>query len=68
MRFYTVWRQRSLQQVVVSAHLQNSVLEEYHGGKMAAHFSVPRFIKTVACSWWWEGLYKDAMALAKSCP
>ena len=44
-------RQPSLQQVVVPTHLQKSVLEEYHGGRMAEHFSGPRLFKTVACIW-----------------
>ena len=61
-------KQPGLQQVVVPAHLQKSVLEEYHCGKMAGHFSGPHLFKTVAHTWWWEGLYKDALALPKSCP
>ena len=55
-------------QVVVPVHLQKGVLEQYHGGKMAGHFSGPRLFKAVVRTWWWEGLYKDAMAVAKSCP
>ena len=61
-------KQPGLRQAVVPAHLQKGVLEEYHGGKMAGHFSGPRLFKTVVRTWWWEGLYKDAMAHAKSCP
>lgn len=49
-------KQPSFQQVVVPAHLQKSVLEEYHSGKMAGHFSGPRPFKTAVCTWWWEGL------------
>lgn len=61
-------KQPGLQQVVVPAHLQKGVLEEYHGDKMAGHFSGLHLFKTVVRTWWWEGLYKDAMALAQSCP
>ena len=61
-------KQPNPQQVVVPAHLQKGVLEQYHGGKMAGHFSGPCLFKAVVRTWWWEGLYKDAMAVAKSCP
>ena len=61
-------RQPSLQQVVVLTHLQKSVLEEYHEDRMAGHFSGLHLFKTVAHIWWWEGLYKDALAFAKCCP
>ena len=35
---------------------------------MAGHFSGLRLFKAVVRTWWWEGLYKNAMAVAKSRP
>ena len=35
---------------------------------MAGHFSGPWLFKAVMRTWWREGLYKDAMAVANSCP
>ena len=60
--------QPGLQQVVVPVHLQKGILEDCHGGKMAGHFSGPRLFKTLSRTWWWKGLYKDAMTHVKSCP
>ena len=61
-------KQPNPRQVVVPAHLQKGVLEQYHGGKMAGRFFGLRLFKAVVRTWWWEGLYKDAVAVAKSCP
>ena len=35
---------------------------------MAGHFSGPRLFKAVVHTWWWESLYKNALAVAKSRP
>ena len=43
-------------------------MEEYHGGNLAGHFSGPRLYKTLACRWWWQHMYRDAMKHANNCP
>lgn len=35
---------------------------------MAGHCSDLHLFKTLLCTWWWKGLYKDVMAHSNSCP
>ena len=48
--------------------LHGQIMEDYHGGSLAGHFSGPRLYKTLARHWWWEYMYRDAMNHASSCP
>ena len=61
-------RQKDGLRVVVPDHLREDLLREYHGGKMAGHFSGPRLYKALAHRWWWQGMYSDCLRHAKSCP
>ena len=34
---------------------------------MAGHFSGPRLYNSLSCSWWWDGMYQDALEIANQC-
>ena len=53
---------------VVPGHLRERVMKEVHGGPFSGHFSGNRLYNVLACVWWWEGMYKDAVSHSKSCP
>ena len=42
---------------VVPCGLQQSMMEEYHSGIMAGHFSGPKIYKTMFLQWWWQNMY-----------
>ena len=50
-----------LPQIVVPASLKQQMMEEYHAGSLAGHFSGPRLYKTISRRWWWKNMYKDLM-------
>lgn len=54
--------------VVVPSHLKESLMDRTHRGRMSGHFSGPRVYKTLAKTWWWDGMYVDCEKHAKSCP
>jgi len=43
------------------------MIEEYHGGVMAGHFSGPRTYKAMAHQWWWHNMYRDIIAYTRGC-
>ena len=44
---------------VVPCNLQQSMMEEYHGGIMTVHFSGPKVYKVMSRQWWWQSMYQD---------
>ena len=36
--------------------------------RLSVNFSGTRLYNVLACVWWWEGMYKDALHHSKSCP
>ena len=66
--YYVGRKQTDVPRVVVPRQLRGQIMEEYHGGSLAGHFSGPRLYKTLARRWWWEYMYRDAMNHASSCP
>ena len=51
----------------VPKHLQGKLLQEYHGGRMAGHFSGNRLYATLCYNWWWENMYVDAITFCRNC-
>ena len=51
----------------VPKHLQEKLLQEYHGGRMAGHFSGNRLYATLCYNWWWENMYVDAITFCRNC-
>ena len=51
----------------VPSHLQERLLQEYHGGRMAGHFSGSRLYATLYYNWWWENMYVDAVTFCRNC-
>lgn len=49
-------------------HLQADIMKKCHGGKFSGHLSGARLYKTLARTWWWEGMYQDIISYCKSCP
>ena len=54
-------------QAVVPKHLRAELLQQMHGGLMAGHFSGPRIYHSLSCSWWWDGMYRDAVEFPNQC-
>ena len=54
--------------IVVPNHLRKTVMEQYHSGVLAGHFSGPRLFKTLSKKWWWSGIFKHACEFVKNCP
>ena len=52
---------------IVPQQLQQKVMQNYHDGQLAGHFSDPRLYKTLIQSWWWPHMYTDTMNYANSC-
>jgi len=61
-------KQGNLQRVVVSSHLTQQIMTEYHSSIMSGHFSGVRLYNTLCRRWYWEGMYTDCLNHAKSCP
>ena len=57
-----------LPQIVVPSSLRQQLMDEYHAGILAGHFSGPRLFKMISRRWWWNHMYKDLMDYARSCP
>ena len=66
--YYVGKKQTEMPRVVVPRKLRLQILEEYHGGCLAGHFSGNRLYKTLARRWWWQHMYRDAMDHARNCP
>ena len=66
--YYIGPTQKEISRVVVPQHLHQKIMQEYHDGRLAGHFSGPRLYKTLVRSWWWPHMYTDAMNYANSCP
>ena len=66
--YYIGPTQKEISRVVVPQQLRQKIMQEYHDGRLAGHFSGPRLYKTLVWSWWWPHMYTDAMNYANSCP
>ena len=53
---------------VVPSSLKKSLIDEYHSGVMAGHFSGPRVYQEMSRKWWWHQMYQDILNAVKSCP
>lgn len=65
--YYVDGKKGGHRRAAVSRHLQRSILEDYHAGKMAGHFSGTRLYATLCRQWWWRTMYKDVMEFCRSC-
>ena len=65
--YYVDGRKGGHRRAAVPRHLQQSLLEDSHAGKMAGHFSGARLYSTLCRSWWWRTMYKDVMEFCSSC-
>ena len=66
--YYIDPRQSHKKRAVVPTHLKRQVLERCHRSPTGGQFSGKRTYETLAHVWWWDGMYRDSMAYAKSCP
>ena len=60
--------QTETSRVVVPQQLRQKVMQDYHDGPLAGHFSGPRLYKTLIRSWWWPHMFTDAMNYTNKCP
>ena len=51
----------------VPIHLQKTLLEDHHRGKMAGHFSGARIYAALSRRWWWRTMYTDAQEFSRNC-
>ena len=49
--YYIGPTQKETSQVVVPQQLRQKIMQEYHDGRLAGHFSGPRLYKTLLRSW-----------------
>ena len=54
--------------IAVPKHLRKDLLDKTHRSQMGGHFSGQRLYNALACNWWWDGMYTDAMKFSQSCP
>ena len=59
--YYVGSTQTETSRAVVPRQLHQTIMEEFHDGRLADHFSVPRLYKTLERSWWWPHNYTDVM-------
>ena len=53
---------------VVPSSLKQSLIDEYHSGVMAGHFSGPRVYQEMSRKWWWNQMHQDILSSVKNCP
>ena len=53
---------------VVPSSLKQSLIDEYHSGVMAGHFSGPRVYQEMSPKWWWNQMHQDILSSVKNCP
>ena len=61
-------KQTETSRVAVPQQLRQKIMQEYHDGRLAGHFSGPRLYKTLVRKWWWPHMYTDAMNYTNGCP
>ena len=67
--YYVDSKRGQQRRTVVPEHLRTTLLElNNSGGSLSGHLSGPRLCKALASSFWWEGMYKDAVNYCHSCP
>ena len=66
--YYVDPTQTETSRAVVPQQLRQKIMQEYHDGCLAGHFSGPRLYKTLVRSWWWPHMYTDVMNYVNSCP
>ena len=58
-------KQRQPQRAVVPAHLHVTLLEQANSKSLSPHLSG---YQALLGSFWWEGMYKDAVEYCRNCP
>ena len=66
--YYLDDKQPGIRRIVVPKHLQMQIMQDYHSGNTAGHFSGVRLYRTLARRWWWDGTYSDGVNYCKNCP
>ena len=66
--YYLDDKQPGIKRIVVPKHLRMQIMQDYHSGNMAGHFSGVRLYRTLARRWWWDEMYSDAVNYFKNCP
>ena len=66
--YYVGPKQTETSRVAVPQQLRQKIMQEYHDGRLAGHFSGPRLYKTLVRKWWWPHMYTDAMNYTNGCP
>ena len=66
--YYEGPKQTETSRVPVPQQLRQKIMQEYHDGHLAGHFSGPRLYKTLVRKWWWPHMYTDAMNYTNGCP
>ena len=65
--YYVGPKQMETSRVAVPQQMRQRIMQEYHDGRLAGHFSGPKLYKTLVRSWWWPRMYSDALEYASMC-
>lgn len=57
----------SIRRAAVPSHLQQQIMEDYQGGRMAGHFPGPWLYMALRRQWWWRNMYKHVVQFCRSC-
>ena len=60
--FYLDPKKSHTRRLVVPHALQERLMEQFHSGPFAGHFSGPRTYSAMYPRFWWEGMYSDVVS------
>ena len=66
--YYIGSKQMETARFVVPQQLRLRIMQDYHDGQLAGHFSGPRLYKSLVRCRWWPRMYTDVIAYADNCP
>ena len=55
--YYVSQKKDNVLRVVVPEGMRQKLIEDYHAGNMAGHFSGPKIYRAMSRLWWWHGMY-----------
>ena len=66
---YYVYPKRShSKRAVIPKYLSTGLMEQFHCGPFAGHFSVQRTYSALRSKFWWDGMFTDVQRFCKNCP
>ena len=66
--YYLDSKKNHNKRAVMPKHLRKELIEQFHSGPFAGHFSGQRTYGAMYPKFWWNGMYTDVQQYCKSCP